>query len=35
VFAMLGGLLGVPIFRKTPPPPPPPPPGTVEILPPE
>jgi hypothetical protein len=29
---MLGSLLGVAIFRKTPPPPPP---GTVEILPPE
>lgn len=32
VFAMLGGLLGVAIFRRTPPPPPP---GTVEVLPPE
>ena len=32
VFAMLGGLLGVAIFRKNLPPPPP---GTVEILPPE
>jgi hypothetical protein len=32
VFGMLGGLLGVAIFKKTPPPPPP---GTVEILPPQ
>jgi hypothetical protein len=32
IFSMLGALLGVAIFRKTPPPPPP---GTVEILPPE
>ena len=32
IFAMLGGLLGVAIFRKNPPPPPP---GTVEVLPPE
>jgi hypothetical protein len=32
VFSMLGALLGVAIFKKTPPPPPP---GTVEILPPE
>jgi hypothetical protein len=31
IFAMLGGLLGVAIFKKTPPPPPP---GTVEVLPP-
>ena len=32
IFSMLGGLLGVAMFKKTPPPPPP---GTVEILPPE
>ena len=32
IFAMLGSLLGVAIFKKTPPPPPP---GTVDILPPE
>jgi len=32
IFSMLGGLLGLAIFRKTPPPPPA---GTVEILPPE
>jgi hypothetical protein len=32
IFAMLGGLLGVAIFKKTAPPPPP---GTVEVLPPE
>ena len=32
IFSMLGALLGVAIFKKTPPPPPP---GTVEILPPE
>jgi len=32
VFGMLGGLLGVAIFKKSVPPPPPP--GTVEILPP-
>jgi ABC-type amino acid transport system permease subunit len=32
IFGMLGGLLGVAIFRRTPPPPPP---GTVEVLPPE
>lgn len=32
VFGMLGGLLGVAIFKRNPPPPPP---GTVEILPPE
>ena len=32
VFSMLGSLLGVALFKKTPPPPPP---GTVEILPPE
>lgn len=32
VFGLLGGLLGVAIFRKTPPPPPP---GTVDVLPPE
>jgi ribose/xylose/arabinose/galactoside ABC-type transport system permease subunit len=31
IFGMLGGLLGVAIFKKTPPPPPP---GTVEVLPP-
>jgi hypothetical protein len=31
IFAMLGALLGVPIFKKNQPPPP----GTVEILPPE
>jgi hypothetical protein len=31
IFAMLGGLLGVAIFKRTPPPPPP---GTVEVLPP-
>ena len=31
IFAMLGGLLGVAIFKKNPPPPPP---GTVEVLPP-
>jgi Na+/H+-translocating membrane pyrophosphatase len=31
IFSMLGGLLGVAIFKKTPPPPPP---GTVEVLPP-
>ena len=30
IFSMLGGLLGVAMFKKTPPPPPP---GTVEILP--
>jgi hypothetical protein len=36
VFGMLGGLLGVAIFKKDGPPPPPPPvPGTVDILPPE
>jgi hypothetical protein len=34
VFGMLGGLLGVAIFKKDGPPPPPPP-GTVDILPPE
>jgi hypothetical protein len=33
VFGMLGGLLGVALFKKNVPPPPPPP-GTVEILPP-
>ena len=33
VFGLLGGLLGVAIFKKNAPPPPPP--GTVEILPPE
>jgi hypothetical protein len=33
VFAMLGGLLGVAMFRRKVPPPPPP--GTVEVLPPE
>lgn len=32
IFGILGGLLGVAIFRRTPPPPPP---GTVEVLPPE
>jgi hypothetical protein len=32
IFSMLGGLLGVALFKRTPPPPPP---GTVEILPPE
>ena len=32
IFSMLGALLGVAIFKKTPPPPPP---GTVEVLPPE
>ena len=32
IFAMLGALLGVAIFKRQPPPPPP---GTVEILPPE
>jgi len=34
IFAMLGGLLGVAIFKKNLPPPPPPP-GTVEVLPPQ
>jgi hypothetical protein len=33
IFSMLGGLLGVAVFKKDAPPPPPP--GTVEILPPE
>jgi hypothetical protein len=33
VFGMLGGLLGVAIFKKNAPPPPPP--GTVEVLPPQ
>lgn len=33
IFGMLGGLLGVAIFKKNAPPPPPP--GTVEVLPPE
>jgi hypothetical protein len=33
VFGMLGGLLGVAIFRRNVPPPPPP--GTVDVLPPE
>jgi hypothetical protein len=33
VFGMLGGLLGVAVFKKNAPPPPPPP-GTVEVLPP-
>jgi hypothetical protein len=33
VFGMLGGLLGVAIFKKNAPPPPPP--GTIEVLPPE
>jgi hypothetical protein len=32
IFAMLGGLLGVAMFKRNPPPPPP---GTVEVLPPE
>ena len=32
IFAMLGGLLGVAMFKKNPPPPPP---GTMEVLPPE
>ena len=32
IFGMLGGLLGVAIFKRTPPPPQP---GTVEVLPPE
>jgi hypothetical protein len=32
IFGMLGGLLGVAIFKKNLPPPPPP--GTVEVLPP-
>ena len=32
IFSMLGALLGVAVFKKTPPPPPP---GTVELLPPE
>ncbi len=32
IFGMLGGLLGVAIFKRTPPPPPP---GTIEVLPPE
>ncbi len=35
VFGMLGGLLGVAVFKKNAPPPPPAPPGTVEVLPPE
>jgi hypothetical protein len=37
IFGMLGGLLGVAIFKKNLPPPPPPPPpyGTVDVLPPE
>ncbi len=34
VFGMLGGLLGVALFKKNAPPPPPPP-GTVEVLPPQ
>jgi hypothetical protein len=34
VFGMLGGLLGVALFKKSAPPPPPPP-GTVEVLPPQ
>jgi hypothetical protein len=33
IFGMLGGLLGVAIFKKNAPPPPPP--GTVEVLPPQ
>jgi hypothetical protein len=32
VFGMLGGLLGVAIFKKSPAPPPP---GTIDVLPPE
>ena len=32
IFSVLGALLGVAMFRRTPPPPPP---GTVEVLPPE
>ena len=32
IFGMLGGLLGVAIFKKSPPPPPP---GTIEVLPPQ
>ena len=35
VFGMLGGLLGVAVFKKNAPPPPSAPPGTVEVLPPE
>jgi len=35
VFGMLGGLLGVAVFKKNAPPPPAAPPGTVEVLPPE
>ncbi len=35
VFGMLGGLLGVAVFKKNVLPPPPAPPGTVEVLPPE
>ncbi len=35
VFGMLGGLLGVAVFKKNAPPPPPAPPGMVEVLPPE
>ena len=36
VFGMLGGLLGVALFKKNVPPPPPPPPyGTMDVLPPE
>jgi len=35
VFGMLGGLLGVAVFKKNAPPPPQAPPGTVEVLPPE
>jgi hypothetical protein len=34
VFGMLGGLLGVAVFKKDVPPPPPPV-GTVDVLPPE
>jgi hypothetical protein len=33
IFGMLGGLLGVALFKKNAPPPPPP--GTIEVLPPE
>ena len=35
VFAMLGGLLGVALFKKNVLPPPPPPPGTIDVLPPQ
>lgn len=34
VFGLLGGLLGIAIFKKNlPPPPPPPPPGTIDVVP--